>query len=78
MGVLICLFQERKIPYDVVPPTRWKSLCKIPGKKRAEQKENTIQFVKDKFNLDDITEDAADAIAMGWAWINSVKDLRTS
>jgi len=72
MGVLLCLFQENNIAYHVVPPTRWKSFCKIKGKKRTEQKENTILFVKEKFNLDDIAEDIADAISLGFYTVNNI------
>ena len=66
MGTLLCLFQEIKIPYDVVPPTRWKSFCKIKGKKRQEQKDNTVLFVKSKFNMENVEEDEADSIALGF------------
>ena len=73
MGVLLCLFQENRIMYDVVPPTRWKSFCKIKGRKRQEQKDNTVLFVKELFGLTDITEDMADAISLGWFGINNLK-----
>ena len=73
MGVLLCLFQENGIAYDVVPPTRWKSFCKIKGRKRQEQKDNTVLFVKEMFGLTNITEDMADAISLGWYGINNMK-----
>jgi len=72
MGVLICLFQENNIAYDIVPPTRWKSFCKIKGRKRQEQKDNTVKFVKELFSLSDITEDMADAISLGWFGTNNI------
>ena len=71
MGVLLCLFQEMNQPYLIVPPTRWKSFCGIKGRKRAEQKTNTILFAQDKFNLEAVTEDMADAIALGWFAVNN-------
>ena len=73
MGVLLCLFHEINTPYEIVPPSRWKAYCGIKGKKRNEQKENTIAFVKDKFGLEDITEDIADAVALGWFSVNSLQ-----
>jgi len=72
MGVLLCLFKELGMPFEVVPPTRWKSFCKIKGKKRVEQKENTVAFVQDKFKLSDLTEDMADAISLGYYAVSSL------
>ena len=74
LGVLMSLFQEIKKPCIVVPPTRWKSFCGIKGKKRAEQKANTILFVQEKFGLGDITEDMADAVGIGYWAINHIGD----
>ena len=73
MGVLLCLFQENNLTYDIVPPTRWKSFCKIQGRKRQEQKDSTVQFVKEFFGLSDVTEDMADAISLGWFKVNDMK-----
>jgi len=72
MGVLLCLFHEINKPYEIVPPSRWKAYCEIKGKKRQEQKENTVLFVKEKFGLDDITDDMADAISLGWHTVNTL------
>lgn len=72
MGVLLCLFHEINKPYEIVPPSRWKSYCEIKGKKRQEQKENTLIFVKNKFGLEDITEDVADAVSLGWFAVNNI------
>jgi Holliday junction resolvasome RuvABC endonuclease subunit len=72
MGVLLCLFQEKEIAYETVPPTRWKSFCKIKGRKRQEQKDDTVRFVKEYFGLTHVTEDMADAISIGWFKINNM------
>jgi len=72
MGVLIGLFQEMNKPYNVVPPTRWKAFCEIQGRKRKEQKENTLLFVQEKFNLKNITNDVADAVSLGWYAVNNI------
>lgn len=72
MGVLVCLFQELNMPYEIVPPARWRSYCQIKGKKRVEQKENTLRFVKERFGLDSISEDVADAISLGYFAINNI------
>jgi len=65
MGVLICLLHEMSLPHEMVSPTRWQCGLGIKGKKRAEKKANTVLFVKETFSIDDISEDEADAIAMG-------------
>ena len=69
-GVLICLFAENNFLYSIVEPSKWKSFCKIKGRKRQEQKENAIKFVKESFGID-VTSDEADAICMGVWSINN-------
>lgn len=75
MGVLVCLFQGLCVPYEIVPPARWRSYCQIKGKKRVEQKENTLLFVKERFGLENITEDVADAISLGYFAINNIDSI---
>lgn len=66
-GVIFCSIFQWDIPFSIIQPTMWKSFCDVKGKKRAEQKANTIKMVKEKFNLD-VTEDEADSIGIGlWA-----------
>lgn len=72
MGALICLFQEMNKPYEVVPPSRWKSFSEIKGKKRTEQKENTLLFVKERFGIEGVAEDTADAVSLGWYAVNNI------
>jgi len=43
----------------------------VKGKKRAEQKANAIQIVKDKFNLS-VSDDEADAILIGNFAVNKL------
>ena len=72
MRVLVCLFQEMGKPHMIVPPTGWKSFCGIKGKRREEQKVNTIMFVEAKFGLEGITEDIADAITLCWYGMENI------
>ena len=72
MGVLVCLFQEMGKPHIIVPPSRWRSHCAIKGKGRSEQKANTILFVEEKFKLEGITEDIADAISLCWYGVENI------
>lgn len=63
-GTIVAQLFERDIGFIDVPPTKWKSFCKIKGCKREEQKANTIQMVKELYDLD-CNEDEADAIGQG-------------
>lgn len=63
LGVIENNFYEKDYLYLTIPPTQWKSYIKIKGRKRAEQKKNTIAFIKDKFGID-VIEDEADAIGI--------------
>jgi len=65
MGLLISLFQEMNKTYVIIPPSKWKAHCGIKGKRREEQKENTLLFAKERYGLENITEDMADAISLG-------------
>lgn len=74
LGIISNYFYENQIPYLIVPPTQWKSFCGIKGRKRTEQKENTIQFVKDRFHIN-VSDDIADAICIGWYGVNIIKEV---
>lgn len=63
-GVIIDLMVELKIPFEVVPPSRWKAWNQIGGKRRKEQKENTKRKCKEIFGRE-FHEDEADAICIG-------------
>lgn len=73
-GVLFTILFERDINFCLVQPTKWKSYCGVKGKKRAEQKANTIQIIQQKYNLSKLTEDEADAIGMGLWAVNNLKN----
>lgn len=59
-----CEFRKRNWLVVEVAPTTWKKHCKIEGKKRAEQKMNSIKHVKKLHKLK-VTDDEADAICLG-------------
>lgn len=66
LGVLEIASYEKT--QKIVPPTSsqtWKSFCGIKGRTRSQQKENAQEFVKKKFGFI-ATQDAADAICLGW------------
>lgn len=69
--ILWCYFND--IKFSVLAPSHWRKIIKEKcgasfGKKREEQKEAAIQFVKDKLNIE-VTSDEADAITLGYAGI---------
>jgi Holliday junction resolvasome RuvABC endonuclease subunit len=74
-GVIFAKLFEREIPFTIIEPSAWKSFCSIRGRKRVEQKANTIQMVKEKFNLE-VSEDEADAIGIGLWSSKNIKILK--
>ena len=71
-GVIMSYLMINDYGFMIVKPSEWKSACKIKGRKREEQKINTIKFVLDMFKVD-VSEDIADAIGIGYWCINKVK-----
>jgi Holliday junction resolvasome RuvABC endonuclease subunit len=63
-GVIVDLLVELNIPFEIVPPSKWKAWNQIGGKKREQQKENTKKKVKEIFGREAM-EDEADAICIG-------------
>ena len=63
-GICEELCTDLNIKHQAVIAKVWKSTSNIKGKTRAEQKKNTQQYVKDKFNLK-VSEDVSDAICIG-------------
>ena len=63
-GLLIDTCIEKQLLYQIVPPSTWRMIG-VKGRKRAEQKQSSIQFVKNTFNID-VDDDIADAINMGY------------
>lgn len=77
LGVLENYCVENELLYWIISPSTWRSECKIKTKdgrkslKREQIKANTIKFIKDTFNID-VGEDEADAMAMGYCFVESV------
>lgn len=69
-GIIMAELFNRQTGFYIVPATCWKSFCGIKGRKRAEQKINTMKFVADTYGII-ATEDEADAIGIAtWAIAN--------
>lgn len=87
-GVLINLFEKNEYLYDFVVPTQWQNYCKARGRSSKEIKEKikalelsgkkeskilSIQFVKEKFNVDTDNDNLSDAICIGYYAVNHFK-----
>lgn len=68
--ILWCYFND--IKYEVLAPSHWRSTLNIKGRAREEQKQNAIDYIKSKFNLD-VSSDIADAICIGVAYLENKK-----
>lgn len=57
---------------DFLYPSEWRKVCQIKqgrGIQRKQQKQNDIQWVKSLLNIQ-VNDDVADAIGIGYAYIN--------
>lgn len=87
-GVLVNLFEKNEYLYDFVAPTQWQNYCKARGRSSKEIKEKikaleasgkkeskilSIQFVKEKFNVDTDNDNLSDAICIGYFAVNHFK-----
>ena len=65
LGILEFIALDNEIETYIVMPKVWKSTCKIKGRKRKEQKENTVNFIKKEYGID-VSEDIADSISINY------------
>lgn len=72
LGVIENMLYENNILYDVISPGTWRKACKVKGRKRVEQKENTRVWVKNKYDFD-VTEDECDAIGIGYCMYKNLQ-----
>lgn len=62
----------KHIQVDFLYPSTWRKVCQIKqgrGIQRKQQKQLDIQWVKQNFNID-VNDDIADAIGLGYGYIN--------
>lgn len=71
-GVLMAYLFELNLGFQIIEPSSWRSFSKIKGRKRIEQKQNAINFVKEKFQIE-TSEDACEAILIGLWAVNKIK-----
>lgn len=63
LGVLEYTAKSMDKEVMIIPPKTWKSGCGIKGKRRKEQKKETVKFIKNNYNIN-VPEDIADAISI--------------
>lgn len=64
IGVITELAAERKLPYELVYSSTWKSELNIKGRTRPEQKRNAQVYVFENFGAN-VSQDESDAICIG-------------
>ena len=67
-GVVYQLSTEYKIPSRTILANSWRSVLKIPGYRRSEQKRNAQEYVSKRYNIK-CSQDEADAICLGTAFL---------
>lgn len=77
LGALEVALTKKKIPYEVVSPSTWKSFCGVRGKARTEQKKSAAKFVNRTFEIEP-PQDIVDAICLGWAATGDERGLNFS
>lgn len=70
-ATIIIWCYSNNIRFHILSPSHWRKILKDNcgvsfGRKREEQKQAAIDFVKDKFH-EEVTSDEADAICLGYA-----------
>lgn len=72
LGAVRAYAVTKKVDYHEINPSEWRKYAGISqGNKRRENlKEQSINYVKEKFNIDCETDDLADAIAIGCSVLN--------
>ena len=63
-AVLIQMFDELNLPYEIIASSSWKSTLSIKGRARAEQKKNAQIYVNTIYGIK-ATQDECDAICIG-------------
>lgn len=76
MGVSYAWAIQNKAEWHCLLPSQWRKLCNInqSKKKRAELKQESIEYVKKNFGII-VGDDEADASALGAGYINYICQL---
>jgi Holliday junction resolvasome RuvABC endonuclease subunit len=77
-GCIMALCYDKNIGFHMFLPNEWRKHLGFKGRKREEQKQQAIDFVNDKYNLNlefklEGNDDKAEAISIGVAFYILVK-----
>lgn len=86
-GVLVNYAEKNEYQYGIVAPTQWQNYCKARGRSEKEIKNKIItieqngkpnskilslQFVKDKFDIETDNDNISDSICIGYYVVNNI------
>lgn len=77
-GAIIGYCYKKNIPWKMYLPTQWRKIIGIKqgkGIKRGELKAQSLEFVK-TITTNPVGEDVAEAIAIGFAYLKDIKELK--
>lgn len=63
---------QKNIPCSFIRPTSWRKtlgLSNSPKLKRANKKKETMEYIKNKYGIEEELDDICDAIAIGTAYL---------
>ena len=74
-GVLMMVFYEAKIPFEICPTNTWRHSCGVKGRSRSNKKRSMQLLVQQWYDVK-ATEDEADAIGIGRHFVQRVQKTR--
>lgn len=76
-GYMMSELDRMKLEFCFVEPASWRKWCGVTGRKREEQKQSAMRIAKEKYGIENVTEDEADAIGIGlWAVLHTVEERK--
>lgn len=77
-AINLMLYEEYPtIEVDYLYPSEWRKYCKIKqgrGTKREELKAADIKWAQEQFNIENINDDIADAIGIGYGYLKQKEE----
>ena len=67
---------NNNISYKLIRPSSWRKTLGLSNRNktnRKQKKKETMEYIKNKYNLNEILEDEADAICIGESYIKENK-----
>lgn len=78
-GSIIGHCLNKNIPYIIYKPTTWRSILGFVqgrGIKRSELKQQAYDYIKTKYNINNMSEDTAEAMCIGSAYITELLNIK--